>query len=109
MKLRVTIDIFSGRPNPVIEIEDAAATKIMDLLSNASKMKKITNKTVQAPGSLHRFIRDFFHFGCIAQQVHDLGSCRILDFNDRIRPATENVNRYAKFHNRRFKVINKGR
>lgn len=52
MKLRVTIDIFSGRPNPVIEIEDAAATKIMDLLSNASKMKKITNKTVQAPGNL---------------------------------------------------------
>ena len=52
MKLRVTIDIFSGRPNPVIEIEDAAATKIMDQLSNTSRMKKITNKTAHAPGYL---------------------------------------------------------
>jgi hypothetical protein len=27
MKLRITIDVFSGRPNPILYLEDAKPTK----------------------------------------------------------------------------------
>jgi hypothetical protein len=52
MKLKITLDIFSGRPNPVLEVTDAEAKKVLDAIVPSGKMKNLTNKSIQAPGSL---------------------------------------------------------
>jgi len=40
MKLRITIDIFSGRPNPVIELEDDESREAMQRLMPARTLKR---------------------------------------------------------------------
>src|SRR6187402_3361122 len=39
-KLRVTIDLFSGRPNPVIELTAAQSREALGLLSTTRKLEK---------------------------------------------------------------------
>jgi hypothetical protein len=52
MKLRITLDIFSGRPNPVLEVSDAEAKKVLDKIAPTGRMKNLTNKSIQPPGNL---------------------------------------------------------
>jgi hypothetical protein len=40
MSLRVTIDIFSGRPNPVVEIDGARAREILRRIAPAARLEK---------------------------------------------------------------------
>ena len=40
MPLRITIDIFSGRPNPVIELTKTESTKILERLRPSRKLEK---------------------------------------------------------------------
>jgi hypothetical protein len=39
MALRITIDIFSGRPNPVIRLDDEAATEVVERLRPAARLE----------------------------------------------------------------------
>ncbi len=40
MKLKITIDIFSGRPNPIIELDGKEAADALDRLTPARKLKR---------------------------------------------------------------------
>lgn len=51
MPLTLTIDIFSGRPNPVLELSDSAAKKLVSQLS-FSNLKRKTEKTIPFPSVL---------------------------------------------------------
>ena len=52
MKLRVTIDIYSGRPNPTMEIDSNDAKKVLDSINPDGKPKTLSAKSVQPPGGL---------------------------------------------------------
>jgi hypothetical protein len=52
MKIKLTIDIFSGRPNPVLELEGAEAKKVLDQIDLKTKFRNNTEKTVPAPFGL---------------------------------------------------------
>jgi hypothetical protein len=52
MKLRLTIDIFSGRPNPVLEVEGAEAKRILDQVDLKASFRKSTEKTAPEPFNL---------------------------------------------------------
>lgn len=52
MKLKVTIDIFSGRPNPELIVSGTEAKKILDTISPSGKMKPINPRSVQPPSGL---------------------------------------------------------
>jgi hypothetical protein len=40
MKLRITVDVFSGRPNPVVELDGRQAAEAVERLRPARKLKK---------------------------------------------------------------------
>jgi len=52
MPIKVTIDIFSGRPNPVLVIEDKDVKKLLDSIQPKGKSKAISAKTVQQPSGM---------------------------------------------------------
>src|SRR5262245_45009220 len=52
MKVKVTIDIFSGRPNPVLEMDSREAKKIIDSIPVKSGFKKTTDKHAPEPTNL---------------------------------------------------------
>lgn len=52
MKVKVTIDIFSGRPNPTIELEGREAKKILDQVDLSSAFRKNTDKQLPEPVNL---------------------------------------------------------
>lgn len=52
MKLKVTLDIFSGRPNPELIVSDSEAKKLLDNIAPTGRMKNLTNKSIQPPGGL---------------------------------------------------------
>ena len=52
MPVKVTIDIFSGRPNPVLMLEDKDVKKVLDSIDLSNKSKAISAKSVQQPGGL---------------------------------------------------------
>jgi hypothetical protein len=52
MKLKITLDLFSGRPNPELIVSDGEAKKILDSIAPAGKMKNLTAKSIQAPSGL---------------------------------------------------------
>lgn len=51
MKLKVTLDIFSGRPNPELVVSGPEAKKVLDSISPQGKMQKMT-KNIQPPSTL---------------------------------------------------------
>src|SRR6202011_2758131 len=50
MGLRITIDIFSGRPNPVIELEGREAKAVLERLAPVRTLKR--GELVPAPESV---------------------------------------------------------
>jgi hypothetical protein len=52
MKLKITLDIFSGRPNPELIVSDSEAKKVLDAIAPSGKVKNLTNKSVQPPSGL---------------------------------------------------------
>jgi hypothetical protein len=52
MKLQITLDIFSGRPNPTIEVSGAEAKKILEQVDLKSAFRKSSDKTVPEPSNL---------------------------------------------------------
>jgi len=52
MPLKVTLDIFSGRPNPVLMIEDKDVRNLLDSIKVKGNSKAISARTVQQPGGL---------------------------------------------------------
>lgn len=52
MKLKITLDIFSGRPNPELIVSDAEAKKIFDAIRPSGKLKSLTAKSGHAPSNL---------------------------------------------------------
>jgi hypothetical protein len=52
MKLKITLDIFSGRPNPELIVDAAEAKKVLDTISPNGRMKKLSSNSLQAPSSL---------------------------------------------------------
>jgi hypothetical protein len=52
MKLKITLDIFSGRPNPELIVSAAEARKVLDSISPKGRMKKLSNRSIQPPGNL---------------------------------------------------------
>lgn len=52
MKLKLTLDIFSGLPNPTLEVSDTEAKKILDKIAPSGRMKKLANSNIEAPGNL---------------------------------------------------------
>ena len=50
MPLKVTLDIFSGRPNPVLMVDEKDIKKILDKIDLSGKSKAISSKTTQQPG-----------------------------------------------------------
>lgn len=52
MPIKVTIDIFSGRPNPVLIVDDKDVKKVLDIISMNSKAKAVSKKTAQSPTGL---------------------------------------------------------
>jgi hypothetical protein len=52
MKVKVTIDIFSGRPNPELEMDSRDAKKIIDAIPVKSGFKKTTDKNAPEPTNL---------------------------------------------------------
>jgi hypothetical protein len=52
MKLKITLDIFSGRPNPVLIVSAGEAKKVLDSISPKGRMKKVSARSIQPPGNL---------------------------------------------------------
>lgn len=52
MKLKITLDIFSGRPNPVLVVSAAEAKKVLDSISPKGRARKLSNRSLQPPGNL---------------------------------------------------------
>ncbi|MBC7872946.1 MAG: hypothetical protein H7Y01_03060 [Ferruginibacter sp.] len=52
MKLKITIDIFSGRPNPELIVSGAEAKKVLDTISPSGKLKTVTARSIQPPSGL---------------------------------------------------------
>ncbi len=52
MKVKMTLDIFSGRPNPTIEVSGAEAKKILKQLEVQSAFRKNTKATAPEPVNL---------------------------------------------------------
>ncbi|MEQ1677401.1 MAG: hypothetical protein ABL876_11905 [Chitinophagaceae bacterium] len=52
MRLKITLDIFSGRPNPELLVSDGDAKKLLDSISPSGRMKKVTSKSIQPPSNL---------------------------------------------------------
>lgn len=52
MSLKLTIDIFSGRPNPVLIVEDKDVKKVLDAINLSGKTKAMSSKSVQPPSGL---------------------------------------------------------
>ena len=45
MKVKMTLDIFSGRPNPTLEVSGTEAKKILEQLDVKSAFRKNTDAT----------------------------------------------------------------
>ncbi|MGG9961998.1 hypothetical protein [Ferruginibacter sp. SUN106] len=52
MKIKLTIDVFSGRPNPTLTLDGRDAKKILDQVSLKSGFKKNSDKTAPEPFGL---------------------------------------------------------
>ena len=52
MPLKLTIDIFSGRSNPVLIVDEKDVKKILDKIDLSGKSRAISSKTAQHPGGL---------------------------------------------------------
>lgn len=52
MKVKITLDIFSGRPNPVLILSDGEAKKALDAIAPSGRMKNLTAKSLQQPSNL---------------------------------------------------------
>jgi hypothetical protein len=52
MKLKITLDIFSGRPNPELIVSAAEAKKVLDAIAPSGRMKNMTAKSIQTPSGL---------------------------------------------------------
>ncbi len=52
MKIKMTLDIFSGRPNPTLEVSGREAQKILDQLSLKSAFRKTTDNHPDEPVNL---------------------------------------------------------
>lgn len=52
MKVKLTVDVFSGRPNPTLTLEGTAAKKVMDDLQSAEAFKANSDSTTPEPGQL---------------------------------------------------------
>ncbi|HKR03730.1 MAG TPA: hypothetical protein VJY62_03770 [Bacteroidia bacterium] len=52
MKIKVTVDIFSGRPNPAVILDGTKAKKIMDQLQPAGRFKTNTDQHAPEPVNL---------------------------------------------------------
>jgi hypothetical protein len=50
MALRITVDVFSGRPNPVIKLDDQAAAEVLERLRPAGRLQK--REAVAPPESI---------------------------------------------------------
>jgi hypothetical protein len=74
MALRITIDVFSGRPNPVVELDDTAARELADRIRPAEPLKRTEAKA--PPESI---------LGYRGIVVEQLGDGRIDDLPERVR------------------------
>jgi len=52
MKIKLTVDVFSGRPNPTIELTGRDASRVIDRLKIQSSFQKDSARTVPAPHGL---------------------------------------------------------
>jgi hypothetical protein len=52
MELKITLDIFSGRPNPELIVSGTEAKKVLDSIAPTGKAKNLTAKSIQPPGGL---------------------------------------------------------
>jgi len=52
MKVKLTIDIFSGRPNPTVILDDADAKKVLDAIPQTSKFTANNDQTIPEPYNL---------------------------------------------------------
>lgn len=52
MNLKITLDIFSGRPNPELIVSDAEAKKVLDAIRPVANLKSLTAKSAKQPGNL---------------------------------------------------------
>ena len=52
MPLKVTLNIFSGRPNPVLIVDEKDVKKLLDKINPSGKSRAISSKTTQHPGGL---------------------------------------------------------
>jgi hypothetical protein len=97
MALRITIDVFSGRPNPVIDLDDAATRDLAERIKPAETLAR--DETAPPPESI------LGYRGIVVEQVGDkpLGDLparlRLVDgklFADKVahRPADPGVERF---------------
>jgi hypothetical protein len=87
MKLKVTIDVFSGRHNPTLELSGRDATKMLNALDLKSSFKKISDTTIPEPENLG-------YRGIILEQT---GKTTDSDFPDYIRVTPDRAYAADKF------------
>lgn len=51
MALRITIDLFSGQPNPVISLDDNAAAELVERLRPVGRLKGADAEAPPGPSS----------------------------------------------------------